>query len=80
LAFDRLVIARAAYLTGARLISPRVYRAVGIDPKVGYQAARTNPNHQETLRWAGRRVVEFLSELDLIGGPGLALWKRSGLL
>jgi hypothetical protein len=80
LAFDRIVIARAAYLTGARLISPRVYASVGIDPAVGYRAARSNPNHQETLRWAGRRVVEYLSEMDLIGGPGMLLWKRSGLL
>ncbi|HEV7965581.1 MAG TPA: diiron oxygenase [Actinoplanes sp.] len=80
LAFDRFVIARAAYLTGSRLISPQVYRSVGIDPAVGRRAARANPHHRETLRWAGRRVVGFLSELGLIGGPGLVLWKRSGLL
>jgi hypothetical protein len=80
LAFDRLVIARSAYLVGARLVSPEVYRSVGIDPAVGHRAARANPHHQETLRWAGKRVVEFLSEMDLIGGPGLALWRRSGLL
>jgi hypothetical protein len=80
LAFDRFVIARAAYLTGSRLISPQVYRSVGIDPVVGRRAARANPHHRETLRWAGRRVVGFLSELGLIGGPGLVLWKRSGLL
>jgi len=80
LAFDRMVIARAAYLTGSRLVSPLVYRSVGIDPAVGRRAARANPYHQETLRWAGQRVVEFLSELNLIGGPGRLLWKRSGLL
>ena len=80
LAFDRMVIARAAYLTGSRLVSPLVYRSVGIDPAVGRRAARANPYHQETLRWAGQRGVEFLSELNLIGGPGRLLWKRSGLL
>jgi len=80
LAFDRLVIARSAYLIGARLVSPQVYAAVGIEAAAGHRAARANPHHQRTLRWAGRRVVEFLSELDLIGGPGLALWRRSGLL
>ena len=80
LAFDRLVIARSAYLVGARLVSPQVYASVGIDPAVGHRTARANPHHQQTLRSAGRRVVEFLSGMDLIGGPGLALWRRSGLL
>ena len=80
LAYDRLVIARAAYLTGRRLISPEVYRSVGIDPKVGARAARENPYFQETMRWAGEKVVAYLRDLDLIGGPGLALWWRSGLL
>lgn len=79
LAFDRLVIARAAYLTGSRLIAPEAYRAVGIDPAAGRRAARANPHHRETLR-AGEKVVAYLRELDLIGGPGLALWRRSGLL
>jgi len=80
LAFDRLIIARAAYLTGRRIISPEVYRSVGIDPEVGRRAARANPHHRETMRWAGEKVVAYLRELDLIGGPGLALWQRSGLL
>ena len=80
LAYDRLVIARAAYLTGRRLISPEVYRSVGIDPKVGARAARENPSFQETMRWAGEKVVAYLKDLDLVGGPGLALWRRSGLL
>jgi hypothetical protein len=80
LAFDRLVIARAAYLTGRRIISPEVYRSVGIEPEAGRRAARANPHHRETMRWAGERIVAYLRELDLIGGPGLALWRRSGLL
>ncbi|MEV4639758.1 diiron oxygenase [Actinoplanes sp. NPDC049548] len=80
LAYDRVVIARAAYLTGRRLIAPEVYRSVGIDPQAGVRAARANPHHRETMRWAGAKVVAYLRELDLIGGPGTALWRRSGLL
>ncbi|WP_229069956.1 diiron oxygenase [Actinoplanes sp. DH11] len=80
LAFDRLVIARAAYLTGRRLIDPRVYRAVGISPEEGRRAAWANPYHRETMRWAGERVVAYLQDLDLIGGPGVRLWRASGLL
>ncbi|GAA2582015.1 diiron oxygenase [Winogradskya consettensis] len=78
--YDRLIIARAAYLTGRRLIAPGVYASVGIDPQTGARAARSNPRHRETLRWAGAKVVAYLRELDLIGGPGLVLWRRSGLL
>jgi hypothetical protein len=80
LRFDRMVIARSAYLTGTGLVHPDVYRSVGIDPAEGRRAAWANPHHRETLREAGRRVVAYLSDLDLIGGPGLALWRRSGLL
>jgi len=80
LGFDRVVIARAAYLIGTRLIAPQVYLSVGIPPEVGRRAARANPHHRETMRWAGEKIVAYLRELDLIGGPGLALWRRSGLL
>jgi hypothetical protein len=80
LAHDRLIIARAAYLTGRRIIAPEVYRSVGIAPEVGRRAARDNPHHRETMRWAGEKIVAYLRELDLIGGPGIALWRRSGLL
>ena len=77
LAFDKLVIGRAAYLCGTRLIHPGVYRSVGIDPEVGRKAAWSNPHHRETLRWAGERVVAYLSSLGLVSGP---LWRMSGLL
>ena len=80
LAFDKIVIARAAYLCGTRLIHPAVYRSVGIDPAAGVKAARQNPHFRETMRWAGERVVAYLGDLDLIGGPGSRLWRMSGLL
>lgn len=80
LAFDRLVIARAAYLTGRRIVSPEVYRSVGIDPAAGRRAALANPHHRETMRWASEKIVAYLRELDLIGGPGMGLWRRSLLL
>ncbi|GGQ74211.1 AurF N-oxygenase family protein [Couchioplanes azureus] len=80
LAHDRLIIARAAYLSGRRLIAPEVYRSVGIDPREGVRAAWANPHHRATMRWAAEKVVAYLRDLDLIGGPGMALWRRSGLL
>jgi para-aminobenzoate N-oxygenase AurF len=80
LLFDKLVIGRAAYLCGRRLIHPDVYRSVGIRPADGYRAAMANPHFRETLRWSGERVVAYLDDLDLIAGPGRPLWRRSGLL
>jgi len=80
LGFDKVVIARAAYLCGTRLIHPGVYASVGIDPAAGHRAARRNPHFRRTLRWSGERVVAYLGDLDLIGGPGHPLWRRSGLL
>ncbi|HEY0530068.1 MAG TPA: diiron oxygenase [Actinoplanes sp.] len=77
LAFDKVVIGRAAYLCGTRLIHPAVYRSVGIDPAAGRKAAWGNPHHRETLRWAAERVVAYLSSLGLVSGP---LWRMSGLL
>jgi hypothetical protein len=80
LAFDRLVIGRAAYLCGTRLIHPAVYRSVGIDPAEGHRASRANPYFQETLRWSAERVVAYLDDLELVAGPGRRLWRLSGLL
>jgi hypothetical protein len=80
LVFDKLVIGRAAYLCGTRLIHSGVYRSVGIEPAAGHRAAMANPYFRETLRWAGERVVAYLDDLGLVDGPGKALWRRSGLL
>jgi P-aminobenzoate N-oxygenase AurF len=80
LAYSRTVIGRAAYATARKLVQPRAYASVGIDPKVGARAAQTNPVFGETLRWAARRVTSFLDELGLIGGPGRRLWIRSRLI
>jgi hypothetical protein len=80
LAFDKLVIGRAAYLCGTHLIHPAVYESVGIKPAEGHKAAMANPYYRETLRWSGERVVAYLDDLDLIKGPGRPLWRLSGLL
>jgi hypothetical protein len=80
LMFDKAIIGRTAYLTGRHLVHSDAYKSVGIDPEVGRRAARSNPHHLATLRWAGERIVSYLDELKLIEGPGKALWRRSGLL
>lgn len=76
----RLMIGRAAVVIATRLVHPRVYAAVGIEPAAGSRAARANPHRRETLAWAAKRLVPFFDDLGLIDGPAKRLWRRSGLL
>jgi hypothetical protein len=80
LELHRTVTAVVAYTVADILIHPRVYLSVGLDPKDARAAARANPHHQETLRWMAEKIVAFLTEIDMIGGPSQALWRRAHLL
>jgi hypothetical protein len=80
MAYSRLLIGRAAYTIGRRLVHPRAYAAVGIDPREGAAAARANPHFRATLLWSAERVHEYLAGLGLVAGPGRALWRRAGLI
>ncbi|NUU23095.1 MAG: diiron oxygenase [Streptomycetaceae bacterium] len=79
-AVTRLLIARAAHVISRHLIHPDVYAAVGLDPKAAAREARLNTYRNETMRLWAHRLVRFFEENDLMGGPGLALWRRSGLV
>jgi hypothetical protein len=79
-ALARYLSARVAYVVARNLIHRDVYRAVGIDPAVGYKAAVANPHHQETLRWSARKLVPFLREQGIIGGPSEILWRKAHLI
>jgi hypothetical protein len=62
------------------LIHPKVYACVGIDPKQGRAAALANPHHLQTRRWMAEKIVDFLTDVGMIGGPSKALWRRANLL
>jgi hypothetical protein len=62
------------------IINPRVYAAVGIDPKVGRRAALDNPHHREMIRWAGEKIMPFLTDAGMVGAPGMTWWRASFLL
>jgi hypothetical protein len=79
-AYARLATGRVAYTISRVLINPRVYAAVGIRPRDGWAAARSNPHWRDTLRWAGRKAYSYLSEMDLVAGPGRLLWRKGGLV
>lgn len=76
----RASTAAAAYVIASRLVHPQAYAAAGLDPRSARKAARSNPHYRATLRWAGERLVEFLTDVGMIGGPSQLLWRRAGLL
>ncbi|GAA3063591.1 AurF N-oxygenase family protein [Actinokineospora globicatena] len=78
--YHRLLTAVVSYFVALSLVNPEVYRAVGLDPKQAWKAAKANPHFQETIRYWGERIMKFLDEADLVGGPGMVLWRRSMLL
>jgi hypothetical protein len=76
----RYLAARIAFVVARNLIHRDVYAAVGIDPAVGHRAALANPHHRETLRWSARKLVPFLREQGIIGGPTEILWRKAHLV
>jgi hypothetical protein len=80
LELHRTVTAVVAVSVADILVHPRVYTSVGLDPKQAKATARANPHHRETLRWMAEKVVEFLTEVGMIGGPSKSLWRRAHLL
>ncbi|MBW0088520.1 diiron oxygenase [Pseudonocardia sp. KRD-184] len=79
-ALANYLTARIAYVVAKNLIHCDVYASVGIDPAVGYRAAQANPHHQEMMRWSARKLVPFLREQGLIGGPTEVLWRKAHLV
>ncbi|GAA3753575.1 hypothetical protein HDA32_004447 [Spinactinospora alkalitolerans] len=78
--YTRFVLGLVVYYSTTRLINPRCYAQVGLDPREARRAARRNPHWQDTTTWAARKVVKTLSEAGAISGPGRYFWRRAGLL
>lgn len=79
-AWTRWVTARAAWVISRRLIHPDAYAAVGLDPAEAHRVALASETRRQTLRWASARLVSCFAELDLLSGPAMLLWRRSGLV
>lgn len=79
LELHRYVTSVAAYLIIDNLIQSRVYRAVGIDPRVGRRAALRNPHHQQTRRWMGEKITGFLDDVGMIGSTR-PVWRKAHLV
>ena len=78
--YQRWLLAVVSFAITRSLINPRVYRAVGLDPREAWQTALANPQYRETIRWSGERIMAFLDDAGLVGTPGMHWWHRSFLL
>ncbi|QFU93579.1 diiron oxygenase [Amycolatopsis sp. YIM 10] len=80
LVYQQFLIALISYFVTRAFINPHVYKAVGIRPRDGVEAALNNPNWQQTIAYAGEKIMPFLQDAGLIGKPGMYFWKKSFLL
>ena len=80
LPFQRLLLAHTGFIMSRSLISPDVYRSVGLDSRVARRVALANPHHQQTIRFGGEKVMAFLDDAGLVGAPGMHLWRKSFLV
>ncbi|GAA1968529.1 diiron oxygenase [Amycolatopsis minnesotensis] len=78
--FSRHVVAIGALLLSTLLTRREAYARAGLPPREAAKAARNNPHRREVLTEAAGRLVRFLREADLIGGPSVAIWRRAGML
>ncbi|HEX3792818.1 MAG TPA: diiron oxygenase [Pseudonocardiaceae bacterium] len=78
--YQRWLIGVVAFQVTHTLIHPRVYAAVGLDPREAWQVAMNNPHYHESLRWAAERLMAFLDDAGLIGAPGMRWWHKSHLI
>lgn len=63
---SNVVSAAVAAGVAASLISPQVYRSVGIAPRDGLRAARSNPDYAKTRRWMAEKIMAFLAEQGMV--------------
>ena len=76
LKWHQFVASQAAYVTMRSLVNPRVYAAVGLDPREARTQALANPHYQATMAWMGERVLAFLDEQGLVSAAQKPVWKR----
>jgi hypothetical protein len=80
LSWHRTITAQTAMFVTRSLVNPRVYAAVGLDPKEARREALANPHYRETLLWMGERVMAFLDEQGLVTRAQRPTWRRAMLL
>jgi hypothetical protein len=76
----RQVAAIAATIIVDSFVDPAIYAAVGLDSATAAAQVKASPHHAANRRWMGDKVTGFLSDVGMIGGPSIALWRRASLI
>jgi hypothetical protein len=79
-AWHNLVAAIVGAVVVSVLIDPKVYAAVGLDPKQARRVARKNPHHRETVRWMGEKIMAFLDEQGMVTRTTRPIYRAAHLL
>lgn len=77
---DNTVTAIAAAMIVNSLVSPGVYRAVGLDPKQAAEVARANPHYRASRRMLGEKIMKFFTELGMVTATTRPIYRSAGLL
>ena len=78
--FHQVFAALAAAFIAESIISPKVYAAVGLDPKAARRAARQNKNFHETKLWMAEKIIPFLDEVGMINPVARLIYRRAHLM
>lgn len=79
-AWHNLIAAIVSSVIVSVLIDPKVYAAVGLDPKQARRVARKNPHHRETVRWMGEKIMAFLDEQGMVTRATRPIYRAAHLL
>lgn len=75
-----LVIALAADMIVSCMVSPAVYRNLGLDVERAVRLARRNEHHRSLLRSSCSNLMDFLAEVGLLTPAARRVYRRTGLL
>ncbi|SDR72439.1 P-aminobenzoate N-oxygenase AurF [Nocardioides scoriae] len=77
---QQVLTAQTCFMVARSLVNPEIYRAVGIDPRVGRRAALGNPHYRATMQWMGEKPLAFLRENRLLPAHQERTWRGALLL
>jgi hypothetical protein len=75
----RIFCAVTARLASRSMVSPQVYAAIGLDPAATARTVASSRPRIELEAELAKRLVRFLSDVSLIGGPSARLWALGGI-
>ncbi|WP_441248443.1 AurF N-oxygenase family protein [Kitasatospora sp. McL0602] len=78
--WEQLLLGVVIYRATKSLIHPALYAAVGIDPREGREAAKTNPHWRATKKEMAAKVIGVLDRAGLVGRTNRWLLRGVGVI